>query len=126
MVNRSDIHKAMLEEQVAAIFRYYRGVVKTRWVLGSFETLIYDGKPVVTYSAVTDETNPKHTTLNIDVTVEDRIYTFYQNYNFGVPRDSGVKFQSNGNIDKDLIDMEYAISIATEHTAVQIAKHLGA
>lgn len=121
MSKRIEVQFEMLSAQVASIFKYYASVTKDKWVIGEFEPLLVDSKPIVSYLVEQDPEHPARRRITIKIVVDERVYKFFQNYNFGVPLDSGVSY-AQINPEKDLIDLEYALSIATEHTASQIAK----
>lgn len=121
---KSEIHFEMLHLQVASIFKYYNTSAKERWEMEHYESLLDDSGPVVSYKLELKPDSISRKSLSISVVVGDRTFTFIQNYNYGVPLDNGVTYLPV-NVDKDLIDLEYALSIATEHTAHQIAKFKG-
>jgi len=124
MTLKTDVHFEMLHLQVAAIFKYYNLAAKERWEMEHYTPLTLDNKIAVSYKLELATTSISRRSLSISVVVEDRTFTFSQNYNYGVPLDTGVTYLPL-NANKDLIDLEYALSIATEHTAHQIAKFKG-
>lgn len=121
MRNRYDHHFDMLQFQIGSIFKYYNENVTNKWVMESFEPLVIEGGTIVSYEIVQDPEAPARRRLFIRITVEGRLFKFFQDYSYGVPLSGGVHYQQI-NKDKDLADMEYALSIATEHTALQISK----
>ncbi|ARV76991.1 hypothetical protein PHABIO_360 [Pseudomonas phage Phabio] len=121
MSKHPEIHFEMLHLQVASIFKYYGGMVSDKWVMATYKPLTIDGVNVIEYSLEQDEATPAKRKLVITIMVEERQFTFYQNYNYGVPLDNGITYLPK-QVNKDLIDLEYALSIVTEHTADQIVK----
>jgi len=121
MSKHPEIHFEMLHLQIASIFKYYGSMVSDKWVMATYKPLTIDGVNVIEYSLEQDEATPAKRKLVITIMVEERQFTFYQNYNYGVPLDNGITYLPK-QVNKDLIDLEYALSIVTEHTADQIVK----
>lgn len=121
MSKRNEVHFEMLSAQVASVFKFYIGSTKDKWSIGGFEPMLVDSKPIVSYLVEQDPEHQARRRITIKVSVDERVYKFFQNFNFGVPLDGGVTYTPISP-EKDIIDLEYALSIATEHTAAQIAK----
>lgn len=123
MSKRLDVHFEMLNEQVTSIFKYYDKAVINRWEMADYVTTLNDGVPLISYSVEHDKSTQSRRRLVITIAANKREFKFYQNYNFGVALDSGVEFVPHETSrEQDLIDFEYALSIATEDVASQIAK----
>lgn len=125
MANKQEIHLEILCSQINALFTYYsRSKLKKRWVIEEFEPLIVDSRPIVSFLVEVDPKAESKRKVVIKVAVEDRVFSFFNNYSYGVPLSGGVHYTNKLSPEKDLIDIEYALSVATEHLAGQIAKHL--
>lgn len=124
MTLKSEVHFEMLHLQVASIFKYYNTAAKDRWEMEHYTPLTIENNINVSYKLELKADSISRKCLSINVVVEGRTFTFSQNYNYGVPLDNSVTYLPV-NVNKDLIDLEYALSIATEHTAHQIAKFKG-
>lgn len=121
MTSRSDIHFELLHVQVNSIFKYYSEHVTDKWCMANFEPLVDDGQVVVSYKVDQDPDSPARRQLSITVTVDGRDFRFFQNYSYGVMLSGGVQYTPS-NPDKDISDLEYALSIGTEQTAYQLSK----
>lgn len=118
-----EVHLELLKGQVTSLFKYYNSLKCKRITMLAFLPHIENGKEVVRYTTG-DPTPVTSTRLKIDIIVQagGMEFIFRQTYNYGVPMHVDVEFAPTGDMDHDLIELEYAISIATEHTAFEISK----
>lgn len=124
MANKFETHHEILCAQVGTLFAYCRRSNLPITLIESFEPLVVDGRPIISYLVEKDPEASAKRTATIKVVVEDRVFKFFNNYSYGVPLGGGIIYDNSKTPEKDLIDIEYALSIATEHLASQISKHL--
>lgn len=124
MDNKQRIQFEILCSQSSALFDYYNRSQLGRWEIGEFEPMVIDGNVIISYLIEPDPKNDARRKVTVKVNVEGRNFRFYRDYSYGVPLGGGVVYNNKISPEKDLIDLEYALSIATEHMASQIAKRL--